>query len=312
LKAALPKQVVGGFDGTKGATTVVACDCQKDKKTPKTALGKKAPAATARVGYDGTLWVGASLTDSWEWVSDALEDQAKSFLKAAKVQVGDYSQCCVAGTYDDYCVICVMGESQKAAFYKAAWELKDGEPTLTGSPEETRVTVEHDAPEEQKALAVADAVLSVKLLKMQIAKLKEARDHMAMVKSSPELKTTTKAFADTAHGLIHSVINSGKQKAARMVIAKLTRAKELTHAVRTADELKAPAKTAADATHKLLGEVIGLMKGGEPDAVAVASELCAKLQGGEPLDAGAISALREEISLAEDRNLEAELAALVN
>jgi hypothetical protein len=314
LKAAQPKQVVGGFDGTKGATTVVSCDCKK-KEESKTTLGKKAPSAPARVGYDGTLWVGACLSDSWEWVADALEDQAKAFLKGANVQVGDYAQCCVAGTYDDYCVICVLGDSAKASFYKAAWEMKAGEPTLTGAPEETRVTVEVDKPEEDKAAAVQAAALEssgVKLLKMQIAKLKEARDHMAMVKASPELKTTTKAFADTAHGLIHSVINSGKQKAARMTVAKLTRAKELTHAVRTSDELKTPTKTAADAAHKLLGEVIGLMKGGEPDAVAVAAELCAKLQSGEPLDAGAISALREEVSLAEERNLEAELAALTN
>lgn len=316
LKDGLPKQVVGGFEKT--VTVVAPCECGKHKDARVTRVAKmigKAVAAPAKVGYDGTLWVGASLTQSWEWVSDSLEDQAKDYLKSNNVKVGDYASCCVMGTYDDYAVVCVMDAGYdprgKSAFYKIGWSLKDGEPTLSGTPEAVDVSVEHsgmaggDAAEKFAAEA-----MSTKLLKMQIAKLTEARDHMAHVKASPELKVTTKKFADDAHGLIHSVINSGKSglKVAKMTIAKLSKARDLAKAVKESPELKVPAKAAADAAHSLLVAVMGTMK--SATAREIAADLCLSLGGGDEVDAGVIAALREEIDAAEGRILDAELAAL--
>lgn len=217
LRAAMPDVVTGGFDPTgKNAP----CGCKTDKNwkaTPRIKPDTKDIGVQARQGYDGTFWIGVNLADSWEWVTEELQEAAKDHLKANGVVVSPYGACvCVVGTFSDSAVLAVMpgygDETDDCDFYRCTWSMTNGTPTFTGKPEEVSLAVTIGAAEPDEATeksVLKDLVQIKRLANHVVSKLKRARELMKSVMAD-ELKPATMASAQMAHNLVHEVIKTSK------------------------------------------------------------------------------------------------------
>ena len=97
------------------------------------------------------------ITGSWEDIECKLRDSSKSFLEDSGAITFEEHRGWTwsVGTFADHQVICAeKGDGDPPQYFKASWEMKDGEPTFVGQPKEVQVEVSVQLLEAKRAKAL--------------------------------------------------------------------------------------------------------------------------------------------------------------
>lgn len=83
------------------------------------------------------------LEGSWEWIRSRLESQLKRFMTMAVADVRDRDWVYPVGTFSDHAIVCVEKPESNVPdefrYYRADWEMVDGEPKFAGDPVQVEI-----------------------------------------------------------------------------------------------------------------------------------------------------------------------------
>lgn len=147
------------------------------------------------------------VANSWEEVTEKLNEQAASYLLGMGVNINDDCWLYVAATFDDHAIVCVYGcGPAKPQNYNISWQSGDdgpkfvGEPTLVDLVTTTEV-VERSAMTESKA--------GRKLSRATMQALKECADDMDELMKEHCTTRASKALCERCSGRIKGLLSLG-------------------------------------------------------------------------------------------------------
>lgn len=140
------------------------CDCPSEEASAGDAEGKSAggQAATEHAEMSDK---GHGITGSFEAIRESLHSQLKDFLKRT-AGLGDEIDCWIMATLPKYVVVeCHNYKDGKRTFWQIDYTMKDGEPVLSGVPQEVEIEVTTEVVEKSLHLTEkAGRVLSKNIL----------------------------------------------------------------------------------------------------------------------------------------------------